>query len=125
MIAGIGLDLVRVDRMRRFHQRWGQRGLARVFTARELDYCLGHVDPASSLAARFAAKEAFFKAVGTGWGVGGALVEVEVRRGATGDPDLAVRGRAAETLARNGARHVHVTLTHTADTAAAVVILER
>lgn len=125
MIAGIGLDLVSIDRMRVFQQRWGDRGLERIFTARELDYCRGHADPAPSLAARFAAKEAFFKAAGTGWGVGGALADVEVRRRSTGDPDLTITGRAAETLARTGADHVHVTLTHTADTAAAVVILER
>ncbi len=125
MIKGIGLDLVSVERMRRFYRRWGERGLERVFTARELAYCARHQDPAPSLAARFAAKEAFYKAVGTGWGAGGALVEVEVRRPSHGDPDLAVRGRAAEALARVGAEHIHLTLTHTGDTAAAVVILER
>ena len=124
MIKGIGLDLVGVARMRRFYQRWGERGLERVFTAHELAYCTRHEDPAPSLAARFAAKEAFYKAVGTGWGVGGALVDVEVRRPSHGDPDLFVSGRAAETLAGVGAGHIHLTLTHTADTAAAVVILE-
>ena len=124
MIVGIGLDLVEVDRMRAFHRRQGDRGLARVFTSHELDYCLGHTDPTQSLAARFAAKEAFFKALGTGWGEGGALTDVEVRRAGSGDPELVVSGRAADTLARSGAEHVHVTLTHTAGTAAAVVILE-
>lgn len=125
MIVGIGLDLVDVERMRTFHQRRGDRGLARVFTPAELDYCLQQTDPTPSLAARFAAKEAFFKAMGTGWGVGGALAEVEVRRAGSGDPELAVEGRASETLARVGAEHVHLTMTHTATTAAAVVILER
>lgn len=125
MIAGIGLDLVAVDRMRAFHDRWGERGLRRVFTVDELGYCLTHSDPAPSLAARFAAKEAFFKAVGTGWGVGGALAEVEVRRGPSGDPELAIAGRAAESVARIGGGRIHVTLTHSARTAAAVVILER
>ena len=125
MIVGIGLDLVEVARMRDFHHRRGDRGLARVFTPHELDYCIGHTDPAPSLAARFAAKEAFFKAVGTGWGVGGALREVEVRRADSGDPELAISGRAAETFAETGAARIHVTLTHTAETAAAVVILEQ
>lgn len=125
MIAGIGLDLVAVDRMRAFHGRWGERGLRRIFTPDELSYCLAHVDPAPSLAARFAAKEAFFKAVGTGWGQGGALADVEVQRGPSGDPELAIAGRAAESIVRTGADRVHVTLTHTAHTAAAVVILER
>lgn len=125
MIVGIGLDLVDVERMRAFHGRTGGRGLGRVFTSHELDYCLQHSDPAPSLAARFAAKEAFFKALGTGWGVGGALSDVEVRRGTSGDPELVVTGRAAETLAAKGGSQVHLTLTHTATTAAAVVILER
>lgn len=124
MIVGIGTDLVDVERMRDFHRRRGDRGLARVFTHRELDYCLHHADPAPSLAARFAAKEAFFKAVGTGWGVGGALLEVEVRRAGSGDPDLTVSGRAAQTLVGTGAVQIHVSLTHTAATAAAFVILE-
>jgi len=125
VIAGIGLDLVDVDRMRRFLGRTGERGLRRVFTSHERDYCARHADPVPSLAARFAAKEAFFKALGTGWGEGGALAEVEVRRGPTGDPELHVTGRAAETYAAAGAPPVHVTLTHTRTTAAAVVILER
>ena len=125
MIVGIGLDLVDVERMRQFHERWGLEGLLRVFTTAEIDYCTRMADPAPSLAARFAAKEAFYKAVGTGWGVGGALDEVEVRRGPTGDPDLAVSGQAASTLARTRAYQLHLTLTHTAATAAAVVILER
>lgn len=124
MITGIGLDLVDVERMRRFHGRWGDQGLRRIFTDHERAYCAGHVDPAPSLAARFAAKEAFFKAVGTGWGVGGALAEVEVRRGSSGDPELRITGRAAGSFAAAGARHVHVTLTHSVTTAAAVVILE-
>lgn len=125
MIVGLGIDLAEVDRLRTFHQRWGDDGLRRIFTLQELDYCLSLVDPAASLAARFAAKEAFFKAVGIGWGPGGAWTDVEVRRAPSGDPDLVLSGRAAETARQADARHVHVSLTHTADTAAAVVILER
>jgi holo-[acyl-carrier protein] synthase len=125
VITGIGLDLVDVARMRRFLDSTGERGLQRVFTSHERDYCARQTDPAPSLAVRFAAKEAFFKALGTGWGEGGALAEVEVRRGPTGDPELHVTGRAAETYAASGGAHVHVTLTHTRTTAAAVVILER
>ncbi len=125
MIAGIGLDLVDVGRMRRFLDRTGDRGLRRVFTSHERDYCARHTDPVPSLAARFAAKEAFFKALGTGWGEGGALADVEVRRGPSGDPELHVTGRAAETFAAAGGGALHLTLTHTRTTAAAVVILQR
>lgn len=125
MIVGIGLDLVTVARIRHFHERWDDNGLRRIFTAAEIAYCVTMVDPAPSFAARFAAKEAFFKAMGTGWGVGGALCEVEVRRARSGDPGLAISGQAAETFARTGAQQIHLSLTHTAETAAAVVVLER
>lgn len=125
MILGVGLDLTEVGRFRDYEERWGERGLQRLFDADELAYCAGLVDPAPSLAARFAAKEAFFKAVGIGWGPGGSWTDVGVRRGPTGDPDLVLSGRAAETARELGAERVHVTLTHSRETAAAVVILER
>ncbi len=125
MIVGLGLDLTRIHRFRDYRERWGERGLRRIFDDDELRYCAGLIDPAPSLAARFAAKEAFFKAVGVGWGPGGSWTEVGVRRGPTGDPDLVLSGRAAETARQLGAERIHVTLTHSRDTAAAVVILER
>lgn len=125
MIVGVGLDLTEVGRFRDYEERWGERGLQRLFDDDELAYCAGLVDPAPSLAARFAAKEAFFKAVGIGWGPGGSWTDVGVRRGPTGDPDLVLSGRAAETARELGAERVHVTLTHSRETAAAVVILER
>ncbi|HUG38959.1 MAG TPA: holo-ACP synthase [Longimicrobiales bacterium] len=124
MVVGIGLDLLTVERMRGFRERRGERGLARLFTEAELRYCLGMADPAPSLAARFAAKEAFFKAVALGWGAGGDWRDVEVSRGARGAPSLGVSGRAAEAARSRGARGFHVSLTHTAETAAAMVVLE-
>ena len=65
MIVGIGVDVVSIDRIRAFLGRTGERGRSRLFTAAELEYCLGKADPAESFAARFAAKEAYFKAVRT------------------------------------------------------------
>ena len=124
MIVGTGLDLVSVERIRGFHARRGARGLARLFTDAEVAYCLGQTDPAPSLAARFAAKEAFFKAVGLGWGTGGDWREIEVRRGSRGEPSLDLRGRAAEAAGARGARAIHVSLTHTGEVAGAVVVLE-
>lgn len=125
MVTGIGLDLVEVERIRAFHERHGGRGIRRLFTAGEVDYCTGLADPAPSLAARFAAKEAFFKAVGTGFGAGGGWLEVEVERDGRGAPSLVIHGRALRTLEQAGARVSHLSLTHTARTAAAVVVLER
>lgn len=118
------MDLVAIERFRAFRQRHGERGLARIFTAAELTYCLGLVDPVPSLAARFAAKEAFFKAVGLGWGPGGAWREVEVTRDSRGAPALALRGRAKDSARERQASRSHLTLTHTAEVAGAVVVLE-
>lgn len=124
MIVGLGMDLVEIPRIRAFHARWGERGLQRLFSTDELTYCLGQADPAPSLAARFAAKEAFYKAVGTGWGRGGDWREVQVARGARGAPELVWVGRAARAVRAVGADRGHLTLTHARGTAGAVVILE-
>ena len=125
MIVGLGMDLVRIDRVWAVLERKGQRALARFFTAAEAERCRGSKHPPESFAARFAAKEAFFKALGTGWGIGGAWTEVEVVSAASGEPSLRLSGRAAQLAAGRGATRVHVTLTHSDEIAAAVVILER
>ena len=125
MIVGLGMDLVDIPRIRAFHERWGQRGLDRLFSAAEVRYCLGQGDPGASLAARFAAKEAFFKAVGTGWGLGGDWREVEVTRAdRRAPPELRVSGRAQRILRDLGAGRLHLTLTHARAVAGAVVVLE-
>lgn len=124
MILGTGLDLVSIERIRRFRERHGERGLRRLFTDDELSYCLAQVDPIPSLAARFAAKEAFFKAVGTGFGVGGDWRDVEVTRDARGAPSLRVSGRAEASSKAAGVRAAHLSLTHTDEVAGAVVMLE-
>lgn len=124
MIVGLGMDLVEIPRIRTFHERWGDRGLRRLFSADELEYCLAQGDAAPSLAARFAAKEAFFKAVRKGWGRGGDWREVRVLRGKLGAPELAWEGRAAAAVASVAATRAHLTLTHARGTAGAVVVLE-
>jgi holo-[acyl-carrier protein] synthase len=124
MIVGTGMDLISIDRLRGFRARRGERGLARLFTEAELGYCLRLADPAPSLAARFAAKEAYFKAVGLGWPGGGDWREVEVCRTGRGAPELGVRGRAADVARERRVARFHLTLTHTAEVAGAVVVLE-
>jgi len=125
MITGLGMDLVRIDRVWAVLERKRERALARFFTPAEAERCQASRHPPESFAARFAAKEAFFKALGTGWGIGGAWTEVEVVNAESGAPTLRLSGRAAELAAARGADRVHVTLTHSDDIAAAVVILER
>ena len=90
----------------------------------ERSECAGRADRADALAARFAAKEACFKALGTGWSKGVSFLQVEVRRGEGGAPQLALKGEAADRAKARGVTRVHVTLTHSAGVAAAAVILE-
>jgi holo-[acyl-carrier protein] synthase len=124
MIVGIGFDLVSTHRFADFVQRHGRRGLERLFTKSEIEYCLSVAVPALSLAARFAAKEAFFKALGTGFGRGIAWTELEVLRSTAGAPMLALHGAAMQEAERLGICNLHLSLSHTSDTAGALVVLE-
>ena len=122
MILGIGIDLCEVDRIRALLGKDKQRFVRRVYQPREIAYCDARRRPEIHYAARFAAKEAFLKAVGAGWRLG--WMQLEVVRAPSGKPDLVLTGKAAEIAARRGVLTMHLTLTHTADTAAAVVVLE-
>lgn len=124
MILGTGFDLVAVHRFSRFLERHGERGFRRLFTAAECGYCLAHKDPTPFFAARFAAKEAFYKALGTGMGVAGGWKDVEVVRLASGRPLLMLHGRAAALAHDSQVRTIHLSLTHTNETAGAFVVLE-
>lgn len=125
MIAGIGMDLVNIPRFAELMERRGPAALRRFFTEAEAERCRQSRSAPESFAARFAAKEAFFKALGTGWGLGGRWTEVEVVVADTGAPSLRLTGRAAEAAAERGVRAVHLSLTHTEGTAGAFVVLER
>ena len=124
MIVGSGIDLVEIGRIHQSMERFGQRFLDRIFTGAEQAYCLRKRKAAESLAARFAAKEAGAKALGTGISRGVHWLEIEVVRSPGGKPSLLFHGRAAEIAATLGATHTALSLTHTADLAMASVILE-
>jgi holo-[acyl-carrier protein] synthase len=123
-IVGIGIDLVQIPRIRRLLERWQDRFLARVFTPDEIAYALGRHNPAEHLAARFAAKEATLKALGTGLSMGVRWREMEVRRARGQRPTLVLTGRTAELGAARGVRALHVSLTHDGDYAMAQVLAE-
>ena len=127
MIYGIGIDLVQVARIAAVLSRYGERFLNRVFTPGEIAY--GNRRPrgtASALALRFAAKEAFSKALGVGMRRGGIRWrEVEVVPDPRGKPEFLVSGRAAELCAEAGITAMHLSLTDEDDRALAVVILEK
>ena len=126
MILGFGLDIVDSRRIARILERHGDRFRERVFTRAELDDCRERLAEAQAdaLAARFAAKEACLKALGTGWRRDFAFRDVEVVRGANGAPTLSLSGEAARLAETRGVRTIHVSLSHERGIAAAAVILE-
>jgi holo-[acyl-carrier protein] synthase len=124
MIVGSGIDLTEIGRIQKSMDRYGERFLARIYTASERAYCLRKRHAAESFAARFAAKEAGAKALGTGINYGVNWLEIEVVREPSGRPTLKFHGRAAEFAARLGAVHAALSITHTNDLAMASVVLE-
>ncbi|MFP3869180.1 MAG: holo-ACP synthase [Desulfobacteraceae bacterium] len=125
MIYGIGVDLVNVPRLAATVARFGDRFLNRVFTPQEIAYCRARAKSENNLALRFAAKEAFSKALGVGLRQNGIRWrEVEVVPATSGRPDLRVSGRAAELCQQAGIQGMLVTLTDEGDYGVAVVVLE-
>ena len=124
MIVGLGIDIIEVSRMREAMERRGAALKKRVFTPAEIAYCESHRDPYERYAARFAAKEAGMKALGTGWRRGVRWVDFEVVRLSSGKPTLVLHGKAHEFAAKLGVKNISLTLTHTRDTALAQVIFE-
>jgi holo-[acyl-carrier protein] synthase len=124
MILGTGLDLVEVARIADLAARHGDRFLKRVFTDAELAYCLPRAGRNAHLAGRFAAKEAVFKALGTGWSETISWKQIEVLPGPSGAPEITLARGALERLASLGGRRVHISITHTADLAAASAVIE-
>ena len=127
MIYGIGVDLVKVARIKAAIERHGERFLNRVFTPQEIAYCQRKTRGSeSAFALRFAAKEAFSKALGVGLRRDGIRWrEVEIVPNPLGKPELSVSGRAADLCAASGITHMHLSLTDENDQALAVVILEK
>lgn len=123
-ILGHGIDLTEIARIGQMLQEHGDRFLERCFTAREIADAGDGPRRVEHLAARFAAKEAALKALGTGWAQGIGWTDVAVHRADSGRPDLVVTGRAAAIAAERGITRWHVSLTHTADHAVASVIAE-
>ena len=125
MIVGVGTDLVRVSRVRKLAERFPERIGRKVFTAGEMQYCLARKDAPSSLAGRFAAKEAVMKALGTGWGGGVRFIDIEVLRDSNGRPSIRLRGKAAEIAQSCGITTWSLSIAHDGDLAVATVIAEK
>jgi holo-[acyl-carrier protein] synthase len=125
LISGIGTDLVDVDRVRKFISK-GARHLEGIFSFREIDYCSSKRYPEQHYAARFAAKEAFLKALGTGWRGGIRFCEIEVVLDSLGKPGIVLNGTAADIMKKQVASThlIHVSLSHLKHYATATVIIE-
>jgi holo-[acyl-carrier protein] synthase len=124
MIVGLGTDLTEIARIEKSMTRFGERFLERVYTPSEIAYCSRKRSSGESFAARFAAKEAGAKALGTGISRGVSWQEFEVRREPSGKPTLHLSGRAAELAERLGVTRISLSLTHAREMAMAVVIFE-
>jgi holo-[acyl-carrier protein] synthase len=125
MVLGLGTDLIETGRLQETIDRFGQRFLERIFTEGEISYCMRKKkNAAESFAARFAAKEAGAKALGTGISHGVSWKEFEVRREPSGQPTLHLSGRAAELASAMGVRRIQLSLTHSREMALAVVVVE-
>ena len=120
MDFSLGTDLIEIKRIKKALNRWGNRFLSRVFTPAEIEYCQRKKSPEISLAARFAAKEAAMKALGTGLSGGVRWIDFEVIRGARGRPEMTLSQNIKKRL-KDG--KMLVTLTHTREHAVAVVLL--
>lgn len=124
MILGIGTDIAEVGRIRKSMEKFGERFLSRVYTPDERAYALKRANAAERLAARFAAKEAGMKAIGTGWSRGVTWQDLEVRNEPSGRPVLLLSGVAERVARQMGVQRIALSITHTAEAAFAVVILE-
>jgi holo-[acyl-carrier protein] synthase len=124
MLIGTGVDLIETERIARSIERYGERFLRRIYTDQEIAYCTSKRSSAESFAARFAAKEAGAKALGTGISRGVTWIEFQVSRQPGGRPVLELRGRAALLARELGVKTISLSLTHTGNLAMASVLME-
>ncbi len=125
MISGIGTDIVAIERFQRFVDENNSALLQRIFTEQERAYCSVRKNCAASYSARFAAKEAFLKALGTGLRDGISWHDIEVAHDRLGKPELILSGKAIELFLAHGLSSAHLSLSHDSGNAIAMVVLEK
>src|SRR3990167_5490068 len=123
MIAGVGVDIVKIGRIKTAVDRWGEKFMDRVFTEDEKNYSLSKYNPYPHLAARFAYKEALAKALGTGFGMGIKWKDIELIRNENGKPEAKLNGTVKELADRKNIKNVMVSVSHDTDYAIAYVTL--
>lgn len=124
VIIGTGIDICEISRMEALLARRGEKAHERLFTAGEVRYCTAKARPGQSFAARFAAKEAVMKLLGTGWSNGVRWRDIEVKRGRGGPPAIELHGEAARLAQRLNIGKIHLSITHSGDIALVHVIGE-
>jgi holo-[acyl-carrier protein] synthase len=124
MILGTGIDIIEVARIASSFEKFGGRFVNRILLRDEIAYCLSHKNPAPFLAARFAAKEAISKAFGTGIGAALGWHDMEIRRKKSGEPFVVLHGKGKKLFAERGAKQLLISLSHTANYAAVMAVLE-
>ena len=124
MIIGTGIDIVNIERIERLLTRWGDLFLRRVFVEGEVSRCQQQARPSECFALRFAAKEAFLKAIGLGYREGIRLTDIEVVNDPMGKPSLRLHGKAGDLFQALGAQEAFLTLSHDRPFAVAHVLLE-
>ncbi|MDP2276878.1 MAG: holo-ACP synthase [Nitrospirota bacterium] len=122
MIYGIGIDLVKIERMKDVVDKWGRKFLERVFTKNEISYCYEKKNPYLSLSVRFAAKEALIKAIGSEVPV--SLTDIEVVNAASGRPDIKISGKLKEFFSEKSIKQTVLSLSHEKEYGIACVVLE-
>ena len=125
MTFGLGIDIIEVSRIQKEISRKGGAFKTRVFTQDEINYSEPKITKAQNYAARFAAKEAFFKALGSGWSKGFAWTDVEIVNDKSGKPDIITHGKVKKFLKQNKISNIKVSISHIKETAVAIVILEK
>lgn len=123
MIFGTGIDIIEVDRVEKQIANNGFR--EKIFTEREIEYCESKKNNAQHYAARFAAKEAFFKAIGTGWRNGMAFNEIEILNNELGKPEVILHGKTKEFSEKQLINNIHVSLSHIKNFVNAIIVLEK
>lgn len=124
MIIGIGTDMVKVERLAKSVERYGDRFVKKIFTGEEVQHCQNRADSIGCLAKRFAAKEAFVKALGTGMAHGIWFTDIQVIHDSSGRPGLSFSGEVQRRLSNMGPMNVHLSLSDEKEFAIAFVILE-
>ena len=124
-IFGIGIDMVDIERVAELRRRHGERLSHIIFRPEEAAYCLARANPDECLAARFAAKEAVMKALGTGWADGVSFMGIEVVREESGKPGIRLHGSTLEKAQELGVGKIHLSLSHARTAAVAHVVIEK